>query len=469
MIHEHFFRARNASPRTLCAGDAKKPWERRGYCRERTLLTCRVVTRSTRWHLVVASIATIAIACVAGCSVDREDQRETGIHPAGWADLADTKNANFHATHLRDNKYPLADCRTCHGSDYGGGAVGVSCASAKCHSGKDVAGERPAVNACNNCHGKILDPDTRPMPERGRPLEGDKAGAHAKHGRYCDTCHVVPKALEDPGHTDATELVKFSGMAVTGGLTPSWDKASGKCSDTYCHGGKGKSSPVWTTPTTTPTLCTTCHEAPPKSHDRWKRLTADGKKCASCHPEADPDASKDFFAEPSHLDGVVQMAPKTGCSTCHGTTPEGAPPVAVNGSTKTSDRGVGAHQRHLDALLGDRIGRAVACTRCHDVPKSVTQPGHLDAVSPVRLGLGESFDLARGSCVNDCHWSKSPGPVWNDDSGAARKCDACHAFPPDRTRTGTIHPNVAPDVAVCRKCHVFEPATHVDGRVDFTK
>jgi predicted CxxxxCH...CXXCH cytochrome family protein len=439
------------------------------------------VTRVPPWLIAVGSLAAIAVAFVQGCSVDREDSTPTGVHPAGWADLDNTKGPDFHAKFIsdkladksRDKKDPLADCRTCHGEDYLGGAAGVSCASAKCHTGnKD---ERPAVAACNNCHGDSKS-DALPEYERGRPTDplDPTSGAHKKHGRFCNECHNVPKKIEDPGHTDTTVLVNFSGMAVKGGLSPAWDKASGTCTNVYCHGGslvggKDKPSPVWTKPTATPTACDACHKAPPDSHKPFARLAGTAAKptCASCHPEPDFDPTKDFFADSRHIDGVVQMSPTKACATCHGTTADGAPPVAVDGSTTSDKRGVGAHQRHLDSKLGDRLGRAVPCDRCHNVPTSVTQPGHMDAVSPVRLGAGESFDKASGGCVNDCHFGRTPGPVWNDNSGAARKCDACHAFPPDRTRKGTIHPAVAPDLAVCTICHRYAATTHVDGRVDF--
>ena len=38
---------------------------------------------------------------------------------------------------------------------------------------------------------------------------------------------------------------------------------------------------------------------------------------------------------------------KLDCSSCHGNKDNAAPPLALNGSTSTSDNGVGAHQAHM--------------------------------------------------------------------------------------------------------------------------
>jgi hypothetical protein len=73
------------------------------------------------------------------------------------------------------------------------------------------------------------------------------------------------------------------------------------------------------------------------------------------------------------------------------------------------------------------------------------------------------------SCTVWCHGSKSPGvgaPVWTNASGSARACDACHDFPPTITRSGAMHPKVAPLQPVCETCHPFTPKTHVDGVVE---
>ena len=237
----------------------------------------------------------IAAACLlAGCANARPSADDGGPHPAGFAEPA---SPAFHGLWLRANVYPLAFCRGCHGADYGGGAVGVSCTSQSCHT---------------------------------RPVES------------CDTCH-----------------------------------------------GRGN---------------------------------------------------------------------------------RGAPPPALGDATDPAMRGVGAHQRHLEPALPDRMGRVVACESCHRVPATARDPGHIGpAPAPVRLAGGGTYDPASLTCVVGCHWDRTPGPRWTDTSGAPRACDGCHAFPPDRTRKGTPHPSVTGEVTVCRSCHPFDPSTHVDGIVELLK
>ena len=124
--------------------------------------------------------------------------------------------------------------------------------------------------------------------------------------------------------------------------------------------------------------------------------------------------------------------------------------------------------------LEDRIGRVVQCTVCHDVPDSIDSPGHIDGLAPVDVLLpGEgTFDGTSGRCVTSCHWDRSPGPEFQDASGAARACDACHGFPPTVTRKGGPHPSIegtqdSQPEKPCLPCHAFAVSTHVDGKVDF--
>jgi hypothetical protein len=166
------------------------------------------------------------------------------------------------------------------------------------------------------------------------------------------------------------------------------------------------------------------------------------------------------------VNGVVDLTVPS-CTTCHGSGDHANPPVALDGSTDPSSRGVGAHDRHLNPSLPDRISAPRACNDCHVVPASVTSPGHLDAPTRVRFPFGGSYDTSSATCTVWCHFDKSPGPTWTDASGSARQCSSCHDFPPRTTRAGDPHPSVAGDIAVCRTCHVFDPAHHVNGVVDF--
>jgi predicted CxxxxCH...CXXCH cytochrome family protein len=183
------------------------------------------------------------------------------------------------------------------------------------------------------------------------------------------------------------------------------------------------------------------------------------------------------------VDGQVEVT-VTSCTVCHGSNGHANPPLSLDGSSDPTTRGVGAHERHLDGTLPDRISSPLPCEDCHVVPTSVVQPGHVDqpqaqVIFPwgPRFGARDSFDTASATCNVWCHFNRTPDvvagpgrdPTWTDNSGDARQCNSCHDFPPTLCRDGTMHPSLpaAATVAVCQLCHVFTPATHVNGVVDF--
>jgi predicted CxxxxCH...CXXCH cytochrome family protein len=399
--------------------------------------------------LSLGSLVTLGAALLGGCSTDRAlSESPSGIHPAGWKIKG---NPNFHAEYLKANKFPLSKCQTCHGTDYAGGPTQVTCSQASgCHVAKQDDGSFKPLppSACTTCHGVNGTP---------RPA----SGAHQQHAPYCDTCHQVPTPdqIEQHASGDVSTLIHFGGVAVSGGKTPTWDRVAGRCSNTYCH---GTLSPPWSD--TTKIQCDSCHGAPPDSHKRWARVANGVASCVTCHPDSSAPSA------PLHRNGVVDLLATVTCNTCHGSAARPSPPVSLDGSTDPTTRGVGAHARHLDPTLADRIAAPVPCDTCHQVPKTVMEPGHLDTPDTrVRFRVGGSYDPSTQSCTVWCHFNKTPGPVWTNASGSARTCNSCHAFPPLVTRAGTPHPSVAPDLAVCKVCHTFAPETHVNGVVEFTQ
>lgn len=383
-----------------------------------------------RSHLLHVALWPLLVGTgVAACVIERDVEREGGIHPPGFA-LQD--DPEFHGGYLRDQGYPLADCRACHGDDYSGGAASFSCNQSGCH----VEG----VEWCGTCH----DGQDPVMPE---------SGSHSAHLSDCNRCHLVPKNARENRHPNGTVEVQMSGLAEAKDADPVWDVEQRRCQNTYCHGPE---TPSWDSPSGA-LECEACHATPPDSHVRFPLAPAP-EGCSPCHS---------IPGEPHHLDGEIQILEPT-CTECHGKGQSAAPPPALDGSTLPSSRAVGAHVRHLNADLSDRIGRAVECDECHEVPKTMRASGHLDESAPadVRFYVG-SYDAETGSCVVGCHWSKDPGPIWTDTSGKETACDSCHGFPPVVTRTGAPHPEVLPSLTTCLLCHNYDVPTHIDGYVDF--
>ncbi len=368
----------------------------------------------------------LLVICLAGCDIRRDRPAGEGIHEEGWANMLD---GGKHAEWLREANYPIEDCQVCHGTDGQKSPVQLGCDGRGCHE--------KGVSFCGTCHGSSMGP---------RPT----SGAHDKHPAYCQECHVVPQSLRDAGHLNAAVDVVFSGLALQNNATPTWNGTLKTCSSTYCHVGQTVN---WEPATAATTPCDFCHGNPPESHGRFEHVASASTSCVNCHPAAD---------SPSHVNGSIETNELT-CAACHGMGPFGAPPTDLDGSTIATSRGVGAHRRHLEETLADRMGKVVRCSVCHTVPTQFSNVGHIDTTIPanVDLILGQYDPIAK-RCSTSCHFDVFPGPLWTDDSGAARECDACHGYPPALTRKGTPH---TPSSA-CLSCHTFSAPTHVDGGVD---
>ncbi|HMR04662.1 MAG TPA: CxxxxCH/CxxCH domain-containing protein [Polyangiaceae bacterium] len=343
-------------------------------------------------------------------------------------------------------------------------------------------GERVSdATRCATCHGdptRTGDFLLRSAPPRD--VSGDSetsypgVGAHLIHLQAaqthgpiaCGECHVVPTETESPGHADdarPAELV-FGELAKTGGRSPSYDFATRKCSDSYCH---GEADAAWTKPRSSEDACGTCHGLPPPAPHPAST------QCSSCHGTV-IDAAGKIIAPELHVNGTVDVE-LGGCSDCHGSDKNPAPPRDTVGNTETSFIGVGAHQVHL---AGGVSGRPLQCQECHTVPAKVDDPGHADALPAEVLLLGVATTSGRtplwertaGSC--SASWCHSPSPVsvqaspsWT--TAGPLGCTGCHGAPP---------PAPHPQSTDCSLCHgeivaaddvtILDRARHVDGIVD---
>jgi predicted CxxxxCH...CXXCH cytochrome family protein len=335
-----------------------------------------------KWLLVLLSVAACADPrvlsqpCVGDACVAH-------VHPDGWVDA--------HGSDLGRRNWDFALCQGCHGDDYQGGTSGVSCLS--CHA------EGPT--ACTTCHGN-----------------GPTSNAHPTHQKLdCSECHVKPASWDAPGHIKDVPLgapapVVFGALANTT-LAPADRKGPAAfdgttCSNVYCHGaalhapGGTNTSPRWDDPTPAGT-CGTCHAKPPPSHLR--------SDCATCHPASAP-----------HIDGVLQIGKTGGCDGCHGSPASAAPPSDLSGNVAITAIGVGAHQAHLNSSV---LRGPIACSTCHVVPQTVTDPGHL-LPAPAAVVADVAWDRTTQTCGTWCHGSVSP--VWTTQGGAT--CGSCHGVPP---------------------------------------
>ncbi len=221
-------------------------------------------------------------------------------HPEGFANPS---SESFHTAAIRDAGWDLASCKSCHGTDYAGGTVEVTCLT--CHP--------KTPEDCSACHGG----NANPAPPED--LGGNVAttfrgvGAHQAHltesavsrALTCVECHVMPEALDDSGHIGSglPAEVTFGALAREEESTPTWDGTT--CATTYCHGGfeGGKQAAVtWTQVGTGQAACGTCHGTPPPSEAGHPQNSS----CSMCHPRvADDDLN--ILDKSLHMNGEVEI------------------------------------------------------------------------------------------------------------------------------------------------------------------
>lgn len=238
-------------------------------------------------------------------------------HDDAWLDVA---SPSFHAFSANRG---IAACQSCHGADLSGGLVGVACG--KCHDGgvhggvTVVAFRIAGATNCIGCHGGVDDQGgAPPRATWGNAADPIRVGAHSTHvaaGYDCGVCHLKPADMLSPGHIDGpTADVVFGGMALTGPSKPSWDRATARCSSTYCHGGTlaggSNSAPDWTKVGEGQAACGTCHGLPPAAFPSPSHpVYVFAAPCLGCHPATstvDAGGQDALVAGGPHLNGAVE-------------------------------------------------------------------------------------------------------------------------------------------------------------------
>jgi predicted CxxxxCH...CXXCH cytochrome family protein len=223
----------------------------------------------------------------------------------------------------------------------------------------------------------------------------------------------------------------------------------------------------------------------------------DIQQCQSCHAADFSGGTAGVSCNSCH----TAAGGPTACNTCHGNFNDPtriAPPRAVNGDTATTVMGVGAHTSHL---YSNTLG-TVVCANCHNVPQSVSSPGHINPSNLVNLqGLAitnnasnATFNSSDGSCANTyCHgnfaFKKSTAApedyfaftdsvmtgnnktvYWTHAGASEAACGSCHDLPPK----GHIGYQQFP-LSSCVSCHagvvddqgnIIDKTKHINGNVD---
>lgn len=188
-----------------------------------------------------------------------------------------------------------------------------------------------------------------------------------------------------------------------------------------------------------PVGCDGCHGAPPTGANHPA-----SNRCYVCHGEVIDENFGAVQAE-LHENGTVNTSMT--CSACHGLGSDFAPPQDLAGSCDPTSRGNGVHAAHKGY-----------CVECHVVPPTDEAEGHLDGDNRAEVvfsglattgGLTPAWNAETGTCsAVYCHGESLDGgtlktPTWDDTTGQASACGACHALEDPSGHTD----------ADCHSCH----------------
>ncbi len=429
-----------------------------------------------------------------------------GANPVWDATAATCTNAYCHGATLSGGtkttpKWTIVDgtqaaCGNCHGAPPPAPHPQVTDCS-KCHGDvinsdgtfKDVTKHIDGTvevsgTACNSCHGNA-DNAAPPTDTSGSSdTTHVTVGAHQSHLKVpagifaqvpCTTCHKVPSSVSDADHIDGIVTVTFTGRAVTDGATPAFDASTATCNGAYCHGatltGGALTTPKWTKVDGTQAVCGNCHGLPPNPpHPQVE-------DCSKCHGDV-INADRTFQNPSLHVNGQVDVITGSNCNICHGNADNAAPPQDLNGSSDTTQITVGAHQSHLKVPAG--LFAPVACTSCHVMPGSTSDPTHIDGIVEVSFhgnalaaGAQPVWDPGTATCSGAyCHGVTIGGgthttPKWTQVDGTQVQCGTCHSIPPPPP-----HPASGLDCMVCHQQTmgpnhtIVHPENHVNGQID---
>jgi predicted CxxxxCH...CXXCH cytochrome family protein len=367
------------------------------------------------------------------------------------------------------------------------------------------------ASECSGCHGNamrtivnevveakassILLRAAPPFDTEGNAIRSARGvGAHLAHinaglshpAFTCNTCHpgvdesvTVHENRSDIAyveqHIDGMSPIVLSGTALSGGRQSTFSVDTLTCSASWCHGpepvGITNASPTWTS--TVALGCTGCHGNPPAlPHPQVDN-------CALCHGKVFGGQDGHVIVSPLlHVNGTIEVQSQSCNGGCHGSLNSPAPPSDLAGNASSTVRGVGAHQVHLNTMLG----RKVECGDCHLVPSLVSDWGHLDSTigaevtfSPLASGGSVKPNWNGISCNNVyCHnptaaQSNSggaiPEPVWTQSGQVT--CGSCHSLPPPEPHPAVTGGCVGCHTNVTESLGFIDPTLHINGRVDF--
>jgi predicted CxxxxCH...CXXCH cytochrome family protein len=456
------------------------------YCHSTVQNATNGANTSVTYRTVSWGAAT-TLTC-AGCHVDLAiDTTGTGSHKVhtiatganldcAKCHLGYTKTTSAPATHVNGFIDLGAPGFTySQGSAHLAGSGYGTCSASACHGQGIVTWGATFVapgntfpfstNQCDKCHaGTATAPFYSTASPKVTAVTDAKVGAHSAHlttpdglaiAFVCADCHGTV-TLNTPTHMAGSTSFAWSSLATTGGLTPTYNSATGVCSNVYCHGAKmaggdttgTNRSPIWNVTflpaTLTPAACGFCHGFPPTSASGHPVVTIPagfpatvpiGTTC-SCHANvntAGTSYANIFINKALHINGVTEIIAGGACDACHGYPPAGAAFTGAQGSWANARPenylgGGGAHtvNSHVSSLAVPGDGFA-NCAKCHDSNDHLMSPIVFNPSQNIKVRVNPRYRLETakqsrytsnrldgtlhltGTCSNSsCHYGATP-------------------------------------------------------------
>ncbi len=382
-------------------------------------------------------------------------------HAVGWS------SADVHGLSAKaapGSASGFAYCQTCHGTDFAGGSVSISCFT--CHTVSAPHSPRPwrggvrkhtdtnTQNAaiCVPCHANGANSTRQPVSPAAsgtaagcfnntlchgtdvaaHPLPFIASSAHGTVAKadltYCEQCHANPA-----GGAGSNPRFNF----------PQGNLATG-CEAAGCH------------------LLNTAHPKPWSANNAYATSHQSAgnmaNACALCHG-ATMNGGSGPACSTCHTGGSPLVL--TNCASCHASPPSGA----------SAPNRAGSHAKHM-AITN------VTCGACHSNAGSGTAQ-HMNTTVDVAISatysiLGAaSFNASAHTCSNvSCHADAyGPGSATTPSWGTASGCGSCHgnsASGAPSTGSHTTHVGIT----TCGNCHtgavsgVSGGSAHLDGNID---
>jgi predicted CxxxxCH...CXXCH cytochrome family protein len=326
-------------------------------------------------------------------------------------------------SHLPGTGYGSCSSTICHGAGtvpWGGTLWSTTDQCGKCHS-SPASGAVTAGTPFYNTS----------FPGKNTSNTDAKTGAHTAHitsseslhpGLACTDCHGTVN-LNDATHMNGVTNFNWSLLAKTGGLSPSYNPATGMCTNIYCHGGAmpggdtsgSNRTPVWNNPAYLPATlsvagCGTCHGFPPPPSAGHPAVTLPpgfpatasiGTTC-NCHGNIDPAGNSYatiFVDKTKHINGTLEGGK---CDTCHGYPPVSAGFIGTQNnwsSARTEDYigGGGAHaiNSHVSKTASPNDGFAY-CNKCHSPADHMTSPTVYTPSQNIKVTINSRYRLESG-------------------------------------------------------------------------